>query len=254
MNEPLVLVVESDDVRARLVARLLNRGGLEVIRLNEGLGVPDVVISETPRAVLVGTDLPDSDVEALIGRVRLTSSVPILALMDPDDDEVALLDAGVDGCVSTSDGIRTLVARVRAVVRMTARFTSGPLRDPQIEVGPITVDTRSFTIKVEDVVIALSPAEYEVLELLLRHPGAIVDRDTMYGELWGISYNGLDRALDQRISRLRAKLRPLRKTSIRSVRGRGYRLAFSPNDPRTSSRLTPPTPSHLAHGAVGAAV
>lgn len=251
MNEHLVLVVENDDVRARFVAQVLERGGLQVIRLNEGLGVPDVVVGEAPRAVLVGTDLPDTDVEGLIAEARRVSSVPILVLMDPDDDEATLLGVGADGCVSTFDRVDTLVARVRAIVRMTVRYASEPLPATRVEVGVMTVDTRGRTLTVDDVVVSLSPAEYEVLELLVRRPGAIVERDAMYDELWGTLYDGRDRALDQRVSRLRTKMRPLRKASIRSVRGRGYRLMVGPGEPRPVDGLGPLARSMLGRELAG---
>jgi len=228
MSDPLLLLIEDDDSFARLISRVLERNGFEVIRLAEGLGAADVVASESPRLVLVDMMLPDGNGTTVVQAIREVSRVPVLMLtaLDPYEHEATVLKLGADGYIAKSVDFEILIARIRSMLRMAARLDSRPMGDPRIRLGPMTVDPLSRTVVVNGTAISLSPAEFEVLDMLARHPNEVVDRTTMYEELWGIEYDGVDRALDQRISRLRARLDPLLRGVIRSVRGRGYRLAI----------------------------
>lgn len=230
MSDPLLLLIEDDDSFARLVTRVLERNGFEVIRLAEALGAADVVASESPRLVLVDMMLPDASGTEVVSAIREVSRVPVLMLtaLDPSDHEAQVLDAGADGYVPKSIDFEILVARIRSMLRLAARLDSKPIGDPRIRLGPMTVDPLSRTVVVNGEAISLSPAEFEVLDMLARHPNEVVDRSSMYRELWGIEYDGVDRALDQRVSRLRSRLDPVLRGAIRSVRGRGYRLALEP--------------------------
>lgn len=227
MTEPLLLLIEDDDSFARLVTRILERNGFRVIRLGEALGAADVVVSESPRLVLVDMMLPDGTGVDVVEAIREVSRVPVLMLtaLDASEHEVNLLDAGADGYIAKSVDFDILVARIKSMLRMAARLDAKPVGDARLRLGPMTIDPYSRNVIVGEHAISLSPAEFEVLDMLAHHPNTVVERATMYRELWGIEYDGVDRALDQRISRLRARLEPLLRGMIRSVRGRGYRLA-----------------------------
>lgn len=228
MTEPLLLLIEDDDSFARLVTRILERQGFRVIRLGEALGAADVVVSESPRLVLVDMMLPDGTGVDVVEAIREVSRVPVLMLtaLDAQEHEVKLLDAGADGYIAKSVDFEVLIARIRSMLRLAARLDAKPASDPRIRLGPMTIDPFSRTVIIGESALALSPAEFEVLDMLARHPNTVVERAVMYRDLWGIEYDGVDRALDQRISRLRARLEPMLRGIIRSVRGRGYRLAI----------------------------
>ncbi len=227
MTDPLLLLIEDDNSFARIVTRVLERNHFRVIRLAEGLGAADVVVSESPRLVLVDMMLPDGTGVDVVHAIREVSRVPVLMLtaLDANEHEVELLDAGADGYIAKSVDFDILIARIRSMLRLAARLDAKPVGDARIRLGPMTIDPYSRTVIVGEDAISLSPAEFEVLDMLARHPNSVVERATMYRELWGIEYDGVDRALDQRISRLRARLEPILRGMIRSVRGRGYRLA-----------------------------
>lgn len=226
-TNPLLLLVEDDDSFARLVTRTLEKHGFKVIRLAEGLGAADVVLSEAPRLVLLDMMLPDATGIEVCEAIRAVSPVPVLMLtaLDPSEHEAGVLEKGADGYVAKSIEDDILIARIKSTLRLAARLDNMAPGDRRIRIGPMTIDPFSRTVVVGESATSLSPAEFEVLEMLARRPNEVIDRAEMYREVWGIDYDGVDRALDQRISRLRSRLDPILRGAIRSVRGRGYRLA-----------------------------
>ena len=120
---------------------------------------------------------------------------------------------------------RVLLARLRSHFR---RATPGDELDQPIQVGSLIVDTARRSVEMSGEVVDLTSAEFDLLFLLAKHAGKTLSRNDIYQEIHGMRYDGVDRSIDLRISRLRKKLGddPARPQRIKSVRGVGYMLAM----------------------------
>ena len=122
-----------------------------------------------------------------------------------------------------ADGMRELVARIRAVLRRT-----GAGEDEAIQVGALRLDTASHEVTVDKASVPLGPTEYRLLEFFMLHPDRVYSRRQLLDRVWGGNVYVEERTVDVHIRRLRKALSPYGYDElIRTVRGSGYR--FSPN-------------------------
>jgi two-component system OmpR family response regulator len=218
-----VLVVE-DEVR---MAALLKRGLVE-----EGHAVdvaadgPDGLwmARENPySAVVLDVMLPGFDGFELCRRIREAGIwVPVLMLTARDavGDRVHGLDAGAGDYLVKPFSLLELAARLRALVRRDDRS-----RPTVLEEGDLRLDPGTKRVWRGDVEIALSPKELSLLEIFLRHPGAVLTRTQILGAVWDFAYDGTSNVVDQYVRYLRRKIdEPFGRSDIETVRGMGYRL------------------------------
>ena len=136
-------------------------------------------------------------------------------------------EAGADDYIAKPVRPRVLLARLRSHFRRNT-----PEEDTQqpIQVGSLTVDTARRAVELEGAAVDLTSAEFDLLYLLAKHAGKTLSRNDIYQEIHGMRYDGVDRSIDLRISRLRKKLGddPTRPRRIKSVRGVGYLLSIEP--------------------------
>jgi two-component system OmpR family response regulator/two-component system response regulator RstA len=188
---------------------------------------------ETFDVVLLDIGLPGRGVFAVCREVRQQFAGPIIVLSTQDNelDEVEAFEHGADDYFSKLHHQRALLARLQMRLRQAAaqRHAAAEehLASEFIEVNGLYIDASNRTVQLHDQTIELSDAEFELLWLLASYPGRVLERQWLYEELQGMPYNGQDRSVDLRISRLRKKLaddssRPKR---IKSVHGVGYMLA-----------------------------
>jgi len=142
-------------------------------------------------------------------------------------DEVLGLEAGADDYLAKPVRPRALLARIQSHLR---RATPVESSSQPIVVGSITVDAARRSVELNNEAIDLTTAEFDVLLYLAKHPGQILSRNDICQEIHGIKFDGLDRSIDLRISRLRKKLGddPAKPQRIKSVRGVGYMLSIEP--------------------------
>ena len=159
--------------------------------------------------------------------VREDSSVPIIMLtaMVEEDNRLAGLDLGADDYVTKPFSPRELAARVRAVLRRTARDedNTGP---GTLESGPFSVDVNQRTVSVDGNTITLTPTELRMITLLVREPGRTFTREQIIDRVFGYDFDGFDRTVDAHMSSLRRKVDavPGSAKRIQTVYGSGYRL------------------------------
>ncbi len=221
------IVAEDDPIAARLVVEHLKRNGLEVEHVRRGDEVADAVARFDPRLVVLDVMMPGMnglDVCRVLRARDPDLMVVMLTSLDSDVDEIVGLEVGADDYLKKPVNPRVLIARVRALLRRAEPAPEVSTEAPQ-QVGPLRLEPASRGASIAGREVALSDAEFELLALLVRHAGTIVDRDTLYQELRGIPYDGVDRAMDLRVSRLRARLGDEGRSVIRAVRGRGYMIA-----------------------------
>lgn len=232
-----ILLVEDDERLADLTAEYLRKNDFEVAIEPRGDTAEQRILSEDPELVVLDVMLPGKDGFEVCRAIRdkYNGVILILTARDEDLDQILGLELGADDYIAKPVQPRLLLARIKALLR---RAPATPAGSDNTESGEVTrlafgnfsisQTTRSTFLGSES--IDLTTAEFDLLWLLARHAGSILSRDDLLQELRGIGFDGLDRSIDARISRLRRKLGddPENPTRIKTVRGKGY--LFSKHD------------------------
>ncbi|MCB9687580.1 MAG: response regulator transcription factor [Alphaproteobacteria bacterium] len=223
---PRVLIVEDDEATRTLVATYLTREGFEVLTAGDGPSALTALTSSPPDVVVLDWMLPEMDGIAVCkaARERWTGPILMLTARNEDVDEVVALEVGVDDFLAKPVRARVLLARLRALLRRNALPSES---DDRIVLGDLVVDKTRREVTVRDVLVSLTTADFDLVWELARRAGEPVEREDLFRALRGIEYDGLDRAIDMRVSQLRKKLRdalPTWDDPIRTVRGVGYQL------------------------------
>lgn len=229
MNDARLLLVEDDEPLAQLMADALRRGGLQVDLAHRGDGVVERIHRDQPDLVVLDVMLPGMDGFEILRALRPGWAGPVLMLTARGDafDQVAGLELGADDYVAKPVIPQVLLARVRALLRRARP------NDPASAVqtfGDLQIVPSAREARGRKGVIPLSDAEYDLLAYLASRAGEVVERDELFRALRGIPYDGLDRSIDLRVSKLRAQLRDHLdgRSPIRTVHGRGYLFAVAP--------------------------
>ena len=222
-----ILVVDDDPNVVELVRLYLERDGYEVLTANDGETGLEMAIEEQPILIVLDLMLPRMDGMEVCRTIRAESSVPVIMLtaMVEEDDRLAGFDLGADDYVTKPFSPRELAARVRAVLRRTARDReeAGP---GTLESGPFVVDLRRRTVSVSGTQVNLTPTEFRLIALLVREPGRTFTREQIIDRVFGYDFDGFDRTVDAHMSSLRRKVDavPGSAKRIQTVYGSGYRL------------------------------
>lgn len=216
-------MVEDDDGIADPLVSGLRREGFEVERVARGA---DALRASEPDLVLLDLRLPDMDGYAVARELRSRSQVPIIMVTAKGEevDRVIGLELGADDYVVKPFGLRELIARINAVTRRASREVEDP-SDATSRVGAMVVDRRAHRVTLAGAEVSLTPKEFELLSLLARDPGAVVDRRRILSEVWGTRWYGPTKTIDVHVSALRQKLGD--PGWIETVRGVGFRLRES---------------------------
>ncbi|QEF97202.1 Transcriptional regulatory protein YycF [Stieleria maiorica] len=225
-----LLLVEDDAELSGMMKDFLTGKGYRVSVEANGSAAIGRIESETYDAIILDIGLPGADGFSVCKSVRPKFGGPIIVLTARGDemDEVVALEAGADDFMSKPVRPNALIARLKIHLR---RFDSGSsdsvAPSAEIVVGDLSISPGSRGVRVGDRSIELTTAEFDLIEYLARRAGTVVSRKELYVDLLEIPYDGMDRSLDLRVSRLRRKLGddPHQPTRIKSVRGVGYLFA-----------------------------
>lgn len=223
-----VLLVEDDFRLAELTERYLKQNGLSVAVESSGDNVIARVRQDRPRVIVLDLMLPGKDGLTLCRELRRFFTGPILMFTakDSDIDQVVGLEAGADDYVSKPVEPMVLLARTRALLRRFENAADPASASADIVIGELRVSKTSHRVWLDNKEIALSTQEFELLLVLASRAGTILSREELFRHTRGIDYNGLDRSIDGRISKLRKKLSDdaLSPTRIKTIWGKGYLL------------------------------
>jgi DNA-binding response OmpR family regulator len=176
--------------------------------------------------VLLDLMLPGMDGLEVCRRIRGESDVPILMLTarDSDLDKVLGVEIGADDYVTKPFSTRELLARVKAILRRVEGMEGGGAARKQW--GDIVLDAERHEATLKGEPLPLTPIEYGLLELFMRHPRKALPRQYLISQVWGSGFYGPTKTLDVHIRHLREKLEedPADPRYIKTVRGVGYRL------------------------------
>ena len=224
-----ILLVEDDAPLASMVADFLSPHGFEVSIEGRGDTAVDRITKENPDAVLLDVNLPGLDGFSVCKAVRsgYRGAIIMLTARGEEIDEVLGLESGADDYMAKPVRPRALLSRLRTHLR---RASSTEKTSDPIVVGSLVVDAGRRSVELDGAAVDLTTAEFELLNLLAKHVGQPLSRNDIYQHIHGTKYDGLDRSIDLRISRLRKKLGddPAKPQRIKSVRGVGYMLSVEP--------------------------
>jgi two-component system KDP operon response regulator KdpE len=220
-----VLVVDDDPALVRALTINLKARGYEVHAAATGAGALQVAAAHPPDAVVLDLGLPDLDGSEVIAGLRCWTDVPIVVLSAREQSgaKVAALDAGADDYVVKPFGMDELLARLRAAIR---RGSPGPVQ-PVVTTEEFTVDLGAGRVIAADGSdIRLTPTEWHLLEVLVRHAGRVVDHGRLLSEVWGPAYRDQTNYLRVYMATLRRKLEvdAARPRHLLTESGRGYRF------------------------------
>ena len=183
---------------------------------------------EQPRLILLDLMLPGTDGLTICRELREIFDGPILIFTarDSDIDQVIGLEAGADDYVAKPIDPMVLLARTRALLRRVDKGAEQAKPVGEIVLGGLRISEAAQEVWLDGSNIELTTQEFELLCMLARHAGKILSREEIFRRLRGIEYNGVDRSIDGRISKLRRKLADsaATPTRIKTVWGKGYLL------------------------------
>ena len=222
-----ILVIEDDPGIARVVSLYLERDGHHVTAVGDGISGLRAALELAPDLIVLDLMLPRLDGMEVCRTIRQESDVPIIMATARVDEEDRLtgLDLGADDYITKPFSPRELAARVRAVLRRTARQTDAPQRS-LLEFDGLTVDLKNRTVSRGEVKPALTPTEFRLLAALAAEPRRPFTRDQIIDKVFGYDFDGFDRTVDVHIANLRRKIEPdARKPRyVQTVHGVGYRF------------------------------
>ncbi len=223
-----ILIVEDDERLAELTREYLESNGLKVAIESDGGKAAARILREQPDLVVLDLMLPGEDGLSICRKVRPSYHGPILMLTARSDDmdQVLGLEMGADDYVCKPVRPRVLLARIRALLRRSEGVSEPVPVDNQrrLEYGVLVIDSAMREAWLREQSIELTSAEFDLLWLLASNAGRILSREEIFTALRGIEYDGLDRSIDVRISRIRPKIGddPMHPRLIKTVRSKGY--------------------------------
>ncbi|GMA34507.1 DNA-binding response regulator [Demequina litorisediminis] len=203
-----VLVVDDDEGLARALAINLRAHGWEVTTAATGAHALDAAASSRPDVVVLDLGLPDMSGLDVLAGIRGWSRVPIVVLSarQMNEDKIDALDAGADDYVTKPFAMNELLARLRAAVRR-AQPADAEEDSAVVEAGALRIDLARRTVARHGDEVRLTPTEWALLEVLVRHRGRMVGRAQLLHEVWGPGYDAETNYLRVYTAQLRRKAR-----------------------------------------------
>ena len=226
-QEPWQVLIVEDDLRlAELTRDYLESHGLRVSVESDGAQAAQRIVEEQPDLVILDLMLPGEDGLSICRKVRGRYDGPILMLTarTDDSDQILGLDMGADDFVCKPVHPRVLLARIHALLRRSDTAQVPAPEQRRLVFGPLVVDNALREAWLNEQSIDLTSAEFDLLWLLVANAGRILSREEIFTALRGVGYDGQDRSIDVRISKIRPRIGddPIHPRLIKTVRSKGY--------------------------------
>jgi two-component system catabolic regulation response regulator CreB len=230
MTRPRILIVEDEPGIADTIQYALRTDGFEPAWCATGEEALARARDSTPALVILDVGLPDASGFEIFKRLRETSDVPVVFLTARSDeiDRVVGLELGADDYIAKPFSPRELVARVRSILRRSAKASaSAAAVDAPAPASPIVVDEGRMQVRYYGRALELSRYEFGLLKTLASRPGHVFTREALLDRVWGDDSESMDRTVDAHVKTLRAKMKAIAPglEPIRTLRGSGYALA-----------------------------
>jgi DNA-binding response OmpR family regulator len=219
-----IMIADDDRDLLALIAFALTQAGYLVVRAADGQTALRVFDAETPDLVVLDINMPGASGFQVCEAIRAKSRVPIMMLTvrGEEEDLVRALELGADDYLNKPFSPRTLLARIKALLRRAGIESSAPLI-----AGRMVLDLEEHTVTVDQgVAVRLTKLELRLLQMLLTNAGRTVNSDRLLVQVWGHRNSGDRQLLKQLVHRLRQKIEadPASPTLLQTAAGSGYKL------------------------------
>ena len=225
-----ILLIEDEPQMRRCLRVTLQTHGYRLIEASSGQEGLAEGTTRNPDLVLLDLGLPDMDGLEIVQRFREWSEVPIIIISarEQEEDKVKVLDAGADDYLTKPFGAGELLARIRVALRHRALQSAGQ-REILFISGDLKVDLASRQVFIKDEEIHLTPIEYRLLAVLIKHAGKVVTHKLLLKEVWGPVYTDQQQYLHVYMAQLRKKVEsnPARPRLLINEPAVGYRLKIT---------------------------
>ena len=228
MYNEQILIVEDEPAIREMIVMTLEMAGFDSLQAADVSEAHQQVVDHRPALILLDWMLPGDksgvDFCRMLKNDELLSEIPVIMLTakGEEDSKVHGLDAGADDYMTKPFSTRELISRIKAVLRRSSALSS----DKPIEIGNLSLDTKSQRVTAAGKVIEVGPTEYRLLAFFMSHPERAYTRTQLLDQVWGGNVYIEDRTIDVHIKRLRTLLRPHECDKlIQTVRGTGYRFS-----------------------------
>jgi len=232
-DKELILLIEDEPQMRRFLRITLQIQGY---RLIESATARDGLMQATtrnPDVVLLDLGLPDLDGLEVTKRLREWNQTPIIVISarEQEQDKVKALDAGADDYLTKPFNASELLARIRVALRHAARQNTDK-NEPVFTLRNLRVDLAQRQVFVSDKEVHLTPIEYKLLMVLVRHAGKVITHTQLLKEVWGPAHINEVQYLRVYMTQLRHKLEtdPARPRFLMNEPGIGYRLKYEPEE------------------------
>lgn len=225
MSQTILVVDDKKELRI-MVQSYLEEEGFRVVLASDGQEALYVARHEKPDLIILDLMMPNMGGYDFLRAHKREADTPIVILTArlEESDKILGLELGADDFVTKPFSMRELTARVRAVLRRTARAAPQP---EVLRVAEVTLDRGSRKVSVENRPVDLTPSEFDLLAAFLSSPGRAFTRAELLDRLQGDAFEGYERTIDVHIRNLRTKLEPnpSKPKYVETVYGVGYRFA-----------------------------
>lgn len=230
MEKLTVLVVDDDREIVESIAIFLQADGYLVRKAYNGLEALDIVMTENVHLIILDIMMPGLDGIKTLLKVRESKNLPIILLSakSEDADKILGLTAGADDYITKPFNPSELVARVKSQLRRYTQLGAMQIKETQIVIRGLVLDTESKSVTVDGEAVRLTPLEYKILELLCRHPGKVFSTEEIYRQVWNddiVSDNAI--AVHVRHIREKIEINPKEPRYLKVVWGVGYKIERS---------------------------
>jgi two-component system, OmpR family, KDP operon response regulator KdpE len=222
---PVILVIEDEGQMRRFLRASLSHAGYRLLEAETAEQGLTQAAAQNPDLVLLDLGLPDLDGLVVTERLRQWAKMPIIVISarGQEDDKIKALDAGADDYLTKPFGVGELLARIRVALRHAAKTPEG---ESQFSLGDLRVDLARRQVFLGDLEVHLTPIEYRLLTLLIRHAGRVLTHRQLLREVWGPHASEQTQYLRVYMGQLRHKLErdASRPRFLVTEPGVGYRL------------------------------
>ena len=223
----MIYIVEDDSEIREMETYALKSSGFEVNSFDCAKAMDEAVKACVPDLFILDIMLPGEDGLSILRRLRAqesTKNVPVIMLTAKSSelDKVKGLDAGADDYIAKPFGILEFISRVKALLRRSGTLNAESEESRTISLGDVSLDEAKRSVTADGENVELTYKEYELLKLLLSHPGLVYSRQQILEKIWGIDFKMDTRTVDMHIKTLRQKLGE-QGAIIQTIRNVGYK-------------------------------
>jgi DNA-binding response OmpR family regulator len=224
-----ILLVEDEEKIAAVVKSFLESKGFSVLIARDGKAAIELFDPDEIAILLLDLMLPELSGEEVCRMIRNKSKVPIIMLTAKSDEEDMLkgLGIGADDYITKPFSLKTLYARMEAVMRRSAGDLTSLSAIKTYGDGELTIDLGKHLVIKNSVEVKLTPNEFKLLAAFASYPNKVFTREELISTAFGEEYDGFDRTIDSHIKNLRQKLEddPKEPRYIKTIHGLGYKMA-----------------------------